>query len=155
MLKKEAGCCLLGDKMWLQTGWPIPCLRTPGLLGGMEQPGSPPSSSHGGQGRGAIPPINLPIGWSGYDYGETTSSGSCSSDYSGPRRNKRPRNSKYGHQEDDCEFFACRFSVAQDSLHTMNLWDNFRYPSVKSFKKLIVIFRRPWKREVFWNLMEP
>ena len=120
---------------------PISCLRTPGLSRGMEQPGSLPSSSHEGQGGGAVPPI----GRSGYDSDETTSLGSCSSGYSGPRRNKRPRNSKYGHQEDGCEFFARRFSVAQDALHTLNLGDNFRYPSDKSFKNisLIAIFRRP------------
>ena len=111
----------------------IGCINKDGK-GKMEQPGLP-SSSHEGQGGGAVPPINLPVGRSGYDCDETTSSSSCSSGYSGLRRNKRPRNSKYSHQEDDCEFFDRRFSVAQDALHTLNLGDNFHYPSDKSFKK--------------------
>ena len=73
--------------------------------------------------------------WPSCCYGEEgTSEGYGGDDYS-LRRRRRSKMGKYGHQEDDEAFFAQKFGVAQDALHTLDLGDDFKYPSDKAFKK--------------------
>ena len=64
----------------------------------------------------------------------SSDSGSENSSSRRRRRNRRAQ-SRYGHQEDDLDFFEQRFGAAQDALQKLQLGDNFRYPSDRAFKK--------------------
>ena len=58
--------------------------------------------------------------------------------YSAPTRRHQVRGhreTRYGHQDDDIEFFSQQFVAAQDALQELDLGDHYRYPSDRAFKR--------------------
>ena len=52
-----------------------------------------------------------------------------------PDRRKSDKNKKYGHREDDLDFFRGAFEDEVSALHKLNLGDDFKYPSDEAFKR--------------------
>ena len=56
------------------------------------------------------------------------------------RRKRFEKNDKYGHHEDDLDFFRGAFEEEMTALHHLDLGDDFRYPSDKAFKLYFLEF---------------
>ena len=62
--------------------------------------------------------------------------GSCRSRHSRSKRHKKQdKDRKYGHQEDDLDYFRGVFKEEQTELQNLDLGDDFRYPSDKAFER--------------------
>ena len=65
---------------------------------------------------------------------DTGSEGYSVREGQGRRRKKVKKNGKYGHQENDLEFFRGAFHEEVSALQHLQLGDDFRYPSDKAFE---------------------
>ena len=91
-------------------------------------------------GRPRHPPPDLPLdeGPPGGRFPLATTDGETSyDDYGGRyrREKRRPRRNqkKYGHQDDDLDFFLGAYQEELTALQNLELGDDFRYPSDKAF----------------------
>ena len=90
--------------------------------------------------RPGYPPPDLPLGegppGGRFQLATTDGEGSYDESYIRDRRRRgRAKNGqkKYGHQEDDLDFFRGVYQEELTALHNLDLGDDFRYPSDKAF----------------------